>query len=352
MTGAGRGWQAAGWHGRLLVLGLLLGLSGLAAGQAAAQTQDDGPCPPAVVGPAPLADRATVPAVHRYPVDCAFLHEIVQGFADDHFHPARSVRRDQMASFVARALDTAGVELPAAGGERFTDVEAGSPHDEAVHRLAAAEIVQGGPEGRAADAYGPALTVRRDQMASFLLRAAQFATGEELADQTQRFADVPPANAHFGTVNGAQELGLVRGHPDGTYRPHADVRRDQMSTFVVRLLERLTGADPTTVWSLFPLESDAIRSGTRFATPAEALDDIAAHIAAGAADAEVAHRMTDWSDTHGIVELRDIPDDSVGGQDILVEFRSDAGGWHADPDALARAHCLRGVSATDASLCA
>ncbi|MEX0659827.1 MAG: S-layer homology domain-containing protein [Egibacteraceae bacterium] len=353
MTGAGRGWQGAAWRAGFLAASLLLVGSGIAAGEAAAQTQDDGPCPPAVVGPAPIADRESVPALHRYPVDCAFLREIVQGFADGHFHPARSVRRDQMASFIARALDAADVELPAAGAERFTDVEPGSPHDESVHRLAAAAIVNGGPGGQPADVYGPALTVRRDQMASFLLRAAQFATGEELADQTQRFSDVPPGNAHFAAVNGAHEIGLVRGHGEGTYRPGADVRRDQMSAFMVRLLEQLTGADPTTVWSEVDLSgSRPVRSGITYQTPEEALDAIASHVRAGAARAEVSHRMTDWSASHGVVEVRAVPDGAVAGEDILVELRSAAGGWTVEPFAQGRAHCARAVDATDATRCA
>lgn len=204
--------------------------------------EDGGPCPEDTP-PAPFTDRDAIPAVHRENVDCATALAITNGRADNTYGPAASVRRDQMASFIARSLDAAGVELPPPSQERFTDVTPGSAHDEAIHRLAAAEIVLGGAGGQDGSAYGPTRTVRRDQMASFLLRAAQHATQADLVDDQQRFPDVGPSNAHFLTVNGAFETGLAQGSADGSYRPDAGVRRDQMGTFVVRLVDFIVAFD-------------------------------------------------------------------------------------------------------------
>lgn len=191
---------------------------------------------------APFPDRAEIPPAHQGNVDCAAHLGIVSGFADGTFGPTSQVRRDQMASFIARSLERAGVELPEPTGERFTDVPAGSTHDAAIHRLAAAGIVQGGAGGLPESAYGPGLSVRRDQMASFLLRAAAVASSrQDLASDTQRFSDVGSSNPHFRNVNGAAEEGLVAGLPDGTYRPGAGVRRDQMGTFVMRLFGSVAG---------------------------------------------------------------------------------------------------------------
>lgn len=196
-------------------------------------------CPPSEVPTAEFTDRDAIPEVHRDNIDCASFHDIVRGFADGSFGPVLPVRRDQMAAFIARTLDAAGITLPAATDERFTDVAVGSTHDEAIHRLAAAGIVMGGPKGLAATSYGPGLKVRRDQMASFLIRAAEFASIDELASQDQAFDDVPAGNAHFANVNAAAELGLAQGFGDDTYRPRANVRRDQMTTFVTRMLTHL-----------------------------------------------------------------------------------------------------------------
>ncbi|MEX2619866.1 MAG: S-layer homology domain-containing protein, partial [Egibacteraceae bacterium] len=111
-----------------------------------------------------------------------------------------------------------------------------------------AGICAGGrPRGRSLPrsdgSYGPTVAVRRDQMASFLLRAAAFAAAEDLASQTLAFPDVGAGNPHFANVNGAAQAGLASGFADGTYGPGAGVRRDQMATFVVRLLAHLHGSD-------------------------------------------------------------------------------------------------------------
>ena len=199
---------------------------------------EEEPCPPDELAPAAFADREAIPEAHRGNVDCAAHLAVVQGFADNTFRPALLVRRDQMASFIARSLDAAGIELPSAE-QQFDDVPAGSPHAGSIGRLAEAGIVLGGPAGLPATSYGPDLHVRRDQMASFLVRAAELATGLSLSSAAGSFDDVGAANAHFEQVNGAAQHGLVQGFGDGTYRPDQGVRRDQLASFTVRLVTAL-----------------------------------------------------------------------------------------------------------------
>lgn len=193
------------------------------------------------VDPAPFTDRDAIPAAHRGNVDCASHHGIVQGFADDTYRPGLEVRRDQMATFVAETLQAAGVPLAPPNDDRFDDVSPDSPHFEAINQLAEAGVVRGGPQGLPRDSYGPALTVRRDQMASFLVRAVEAVTGEELRSDTRRFDDVGPGNAHFATVNGAAEHGLTRGVTEDTFRPDAAVSRAQTASFAVRLMPFFSG---------------------------------------------------------------------------------------------------------------
>ncbi|MEA3503429.1 MAG: S-layer homology domain-containing protein, partial [Actinomycetota bacterium] len=77
--------------------------------------------------------------------------------------PSATVTREQMASFLVRALD-----LPA-GSAEFTDT-AGSIHASDIERLAAAGITKGcNPPTN--DRYCPKNPVTREQMASFLTRA-------------------------------------------------------------------------------------------------------------------------------------------------------------------------------------
>lgn len=51
------------------------------------------------------------------------------------------------------------------------------------------------------DSYGPALKVRRDQMASFLLRSVEYGPDRDLGSERQTFDDVPASNSHSANVN-------------------------------------------------------------------------------------------------------------------------------------------------------
>ncbi|HVL98463.1 MAG TPA: Ig-like domain-containing protein [Egibacteraceae bacterium] len=186
-----------------------------------------------------FTDRGNIPQVHRANVDCAAHFGIVRGFADNTYRPRLQVRRDQMASFIALTLDAAGVDLPAGNPNTFTDVPATNVHADNINRLAAAGIVEGGPVGRSTNQYGPELRTRRDQMASFLMRAAGFALQNNVNafdSTTQQFTDVPAGNVHFRKVNAAAENRIALGTGGGLYQPRLETRRDQMASFVVRLL--------------------------------------------------------------------------------------------------------------------
>ncbi|MCA1588028.1 MAG: S-layer homology domain-containing protein [Chloroflexi bacterium] len=106
-----------------------------------------------------------------FPDDAGSLHEadinrlaaagISNGCGGGLYCPGQAVTRDQMASFLARAL-----ALPAAGYDYFPD-DAGSLHEADINRLAAAGISNGCGGGL----YCPSHAVTREQMAAFLHRA-------------------------------------------------------------------------------------------------------------------------------------------------------------------------------------
>jgi hypothetical protein len=77
------------------------------------------------------------------------------------FCPGQAVTREQMASFLARAL-----ALPPPIGDYFVD-DAGSPHEPDINRVKEGGIAF----GCGAYAFCPAQFVTRDQMAAFLHRA-------------------------------------------------------------------------------------------------------------------------------------------------------------------------------------
>lgn len=67
-------------------------------------------CPPGEVPSSGLADTAR--NVHRAAIDCIVWYGIAQGTGPTSYSPAASVTRDQMASFLARAVEAGGVASP------------------------------------------------------------------------------------------------------------------------------------------------------------------------------------------------------------------------------------------------
>ena len=86
---------------------------------------------------------------------------IASGCGEDMFCPYDLVSRDEMASFVSRALD-----LDATDVDWFTDDD-GSTHERNINRFAEAGVTTGCAPSR----YCPADAVTREQMAAFLRRA-------------------------------------------------------------------------------------------------------------------------------------------------------------------------------------
>lgn len=88
---------------------------------------------------------------------------IASGYSDGRFRPGAPVRRDQMATFIARALKLAQSQ------PSFQDISLGSPHRTSIGALQAAGIARGD-----AGYYGPGRSLRRDQAATFVSRALKY----------------------------------------------------------------------------------------------------------------------------------------------------------------------------------
>lgn len=197
---------------------------------------DEPPC-----GGAPEDGFTDVPDtnVHEAALDCLkFLGITVggpQGLPDTQYGPALDVTRGQMATFLARLITEAGGTLPADPPDAFTDDD-GTEHEASINALAAAGIVEGFGDGT----YREGDSVRRDQMASFLLRTHDYISDVVLASGDDAFDDDEPGNVHEAAINALEEAGVIQGTATpGIYDPSGDVRRDQMASFLIRLAELL-----------------------------------------------------------------------------------------------------------------
>ena len=146
------------------------------------------------------------------------LSGITNGCGDGIYCPTAPVTRDQMASFLVRAMS-----LPGTSTDFFTDDDA-SPHESNINRLAAAHLTNGCGPGR----YCPTEKVTRAQMASFLVRALKLP-----AVSTDLFGD-DTGSIHEADINALAAAGITSGCGPGRFCPDGIVTREQMAAFLER----------------------------------------------------------------------------------------------------------------------
>ncbi|MGQ0607238.1 MAG: glycosyl hydrolase family 18 protein [Chloroflexota bacterium] len=159
----------------------------------------------------------------RFRADILWIAEegITGGCGFERFCPKNTVTREQMASFLARALD-----LPNATRDYFADDDT-SPHESDINRVAAAGITG----GCGANRFCPRNGVTREQMASFLVRALK------LPASTRDFFTDDSASAHESDINRLAQAGITGGCTTTTFCPRAVVIREQMAAFLHRALK-------------------------------------------------------------------------------------------------------------------
>lgn len=193
-------------------------------------------CPPDAVPPAGFVDVGSDNA-HAASINCVAWWKLAQGQSGSQFAPSLPVTRGQMATFVAGALRAAGVDL-----------DAGEPlqAEDGVHAANAAALLHAGiVSGRSDGTFGLAQPVTRAQIATFLVAAYEHALGVQLATGEPHFSDIAQS-VHRTNIEKAAEAGMVVGVVDDIYEPDTDVRREQMASFLVRLLNAFVAVERAT----------------------------------------------------------------------------------------------------------
>src|SRR2546423_2688772 len=101
----------------LVVMSVVIG--GAPPAGAAARAIDDS-CPSAQVPPAGFTDVAPG-NVHHDAIDCMVWWRIAAGTSSHTYNPSGQVNRGQMATFIARLIDSTTKPLPAAAPNHFDD---------------------------------------------------------------------------------------------------------------------------------------------------------------------------------------------------------------------------------------
>lgn len=235
--------------------------------------------------------------VHEAAINCLAHWSVAQG-RDGAYLPGEAVRRDQMASFIARTERPSDFSFPESQGDTFSDI-AGNTHAENINTLAAAGIVQGRDDGT----YAPREPVSRAAMASFVARTLETVTGEELSGNADSPFPDTTGSVHEGNIDALASLGVVQGRDDGTYAPHETVRRDQMASFLARSMDYLAAQGH------WPVPSTVELSPAEDTNPANLIHRLRGTV------------YNQWG--------QDDPGDTYYAADVRVEVYRDADGGHA-----------------------
>ena len=176
--------------------------------------------------------------VHEANIGCMADRGLTAGVGDgSEYAPDRPVRRDQMASFIARFLeDYTGEDLDAGDPGQFEDVAQDNVHRDNIGKLAAIDVVS----GTSADTYAPEQEITRAQMAALIRRALSWLDDEDATSASApeaaeaSFFDDTEGSVHADDIDALAAEGIVAGFGDGEYGPEEPVRRDQMASFVMR----------------------------------------------------------------------------------------------------------------------
>lgn len=151
------------------------------------------------------------------------------------FQPNSDNLRDAMIVFIYRAMGSPSYTAPATSP--FRDVDPSFVFYRELCWAFDEGITKGWGSG-ANRTFRPLEPVKRDAVAAFLYRAAGSPSASP-AD-ADRFSDVSRSHIFAKEIGWLATTGISRGWDDGTFRPDAFIKRDQMATFVMRWM-RQTG---------------------------------------------------------------------------------------------------------------
>lgn len=149
---------------------------------------------------------------------------ITSGCTETLFCPKDPVTREQMATFLDRMFDP-----PSTPEDFFSDDES-STHENAINRVRAAGIASGCGTGK----YCPKAVVTREQMASFIARAAEL----DSVDNNPFYDD--DFRTHEANINRIAAAGIGTGCGEYLFCPTSAVNREQMVTFLHRVVDPVT----------------------------------------------------------------------------------------------------------------
>ena len=134
--------------------------------------------------------------------------------------------------------------LPSLSFAQATDVE-GTKYEESVEKLMALDIIKGYEDGT----FKPEDTISRAEFATIVTYLIGLQDAAELSKNVDsKFPDVKTNEWYTGFINIASNEGIIKGYPDGTFRPDADVTYAEAITMLVQALGMGAVTDANGTW--------------------------------------------------------------------------------------------------------
>jgi subtilisin family serine protease len=173
----------------------------------------------------------------KYDIEIMAAKHIAKGIDANNFAPDASITRAEFAALLTRVLNI----KEAVAENKFADISDSSWYKDAVNKAYAANIINGMDDSH----FAPNEKITREQMASMIMRAYAYQTGEKLENMRTtmevRFTDEGNAStwARRNMIL-ADAVGLMSGNPDGTFAPKHNATRAQAIVVIKRFTEKIS----------------------------------------------------------------------------------------------------------------
>jgi hypothetical protein len=111
--------------------------------------------------------------------------------------------------------------LPVQGFAQFNDVDSSTNYSEAIDYLQKEGVVEGYSDG----SFKPNNCVNRAELLKMLMKSQPVILYDNMGPWSGYFSDVDENAWYWNTLKSALTLGIVKGYPDGTFRPNNCVNR-------------------------------------------------------------------------------------------------------------------------------
>ncbi|MGB9553860.1 MAG: S-layer homology domain-containing protein, partial [bacterium] len=146
---------------------------------------------------------------------------IVSGYPDGTFKPDQPITRAEFSTILCRVL---GIS-PSEAGSNFADLQ-GHWAEKYIVPLVEKGLIKGYPDGT----FAPDQPIKRCEVAAIMARAL---TLPPLIGKPS-FSDIDTTHWAFGLVEAIASKGLIKGYPEGTFRPENPTTRAEACAIIAR----------------------------------------------------------------------------------------------------------------------